>query len=650
MTIAIETFSITKQFPKITGWRRIVSRYQIFQPAVDGVNLSVREGELFGLLGPNGAGKTTLIKMLSTLIQPTSGTARVNGYDLSEDIPIKASIGLVTSDERSFYWRLTGRQNLVFFANLHGLPPEEIRDRVNIVLDHVKLSRMADQRFLTYSTGTRQRLSIARALLNQPTMLFLDEPTKGLDPLATRGLHNLIQDELRGQLGMTVFLTTHDLEEAQTLCDRIAIMHLGRIRACGTLSELRETLQWTDSYRIWVKDYSQEKHALITRNLPHIPVEICQHVANPNELTVGESHLTCLEFSDLSRGGSLNSVLEQLRQTDSVILQVTQQTPTLEQIFAHHTEVIDREPAPPSVDEIKLATPILKDRQPENAGSVRSDRIHQYRPAPLSRIASAFLRRDFLEESSYRFAFVLQILNILFSVSLFYFISLLVGDAAEPYLSEYGGDYFSFVLIGIAFSGYFGVGLSSFSNRLRQAQITGTLEAMLSTPTRLSHIIISSSLWEYFITTLRVLVYLGVGVILLGVNLSHGNYLGATLILLLTIITFSSLGIISASFVMVLKRGDPVAWAFNAVSTLLGGVYYPITILPGWLQIIARLIPVTYALEGMRLALLQGATIEELAPYIAALLVFSVILLPSSLLVFRYAVARAKVEGSLTHY
>lgn len=264
--------------------------------------------------------------------------------------------------------------------------------------------------------------------------------------------------------------------------------------------------------------------------------------------------------------------------------------------------------------------------------------------------AWAFLSRDFRLELSYKFSFFLQFFGIFFSVFLFYFLSLLLGQAASPYLQEYGGNYFAFVLIGIAFSGYFGVGLSSYAGSIRDAQTTGTLEAMLLTPTRLSTMVLASSLWDYLMTTFRVVVYLAIGVVAFGLNLGRGNLLAALLVLALTVITFSSLGILSASFIMVLKRGDPVTWLFNSLASLLGGVYYPIGIMPGWLQQVAGLIPVTYALRAMRLALLQGASVSELLPDLAALAGFSAVLLPLSLLAFRFAVHRARVDGSLTYY
>ena len=151
-------------------------------------------------------------------------------------------------------------------------------------------------------------------------------------------------------------------------------------------------------------------------------------------------------------------------------------------------------------------------------------------------------------------------------------------------------------------------------------------------------------------TTIRVALYLLIGALLLDVDFANSNFPLALLILVLTIISFSSLGIIAASFIMVLKRGNPVTWLFNATSNLLGGIYYPVSILPGWLMFISFLLPITYALRAMRLALLQGASFESLFTDILALIIFCILLLPISLLAFRYAVRKAKVDGSLTHY
>ncbi len=262
----------------------------------------------------------------------------------------------------------------------------------------------------------------------------------------------------------------------------------------------------------------------------------------------------------------------------------------------------------------------------------------------------AFLSRDFYTETSYRFSFLVGLGGVFFNVLVFFFLSEFIDTATTPVLDEYNGDYFSFVLIGVAFGSYFGVGLNSFGRALREAQTTGTLEAMLMTPTSLPFIIVGSAAWSYTYTTFRVLIYLLIGTLLLGVTFSGANYLGAMLRLVLAIIAFASIGIIAASAIMVIKRGDPITAVFGSLANLVGGVYYPVEILPDWLQVIARLLPLTYALNAMRLALLNGASWAELAPDLLALTLFCVILFPSSLLIFRYAVQRARLEGSLAHY
>ncbi|MBN1667099.1 MAG: ABC transporter permease, partial [Anaerolineales bacterium] len=338
----------------------------------------------------------------------------------------------------------------------------------------------------------------------------------------------------------------------------------------------------------------------------------------------------------------LNQLIDHLRQAGIEIQSIQRPEWGLDQIFGHLTKETLPNPDP-ALQSGRSKLPPVSARDPLSKPRATGVRT-------MLRVALAFLRRDLRMEASYRLSFFLQFFNIFFSVAVFYFIAQLLGPAALPYLQAYGGDYFSFVLIGIAFAGYFNVGLSSFANSLRTAQTTGTLEAMLSTPTRLSTIILSSSQWSYFMTTVRVLVYLAVGSLLLGVNLENSNLFWSVCILLLTVVTFSSLGILAASFIMVLKRGDPVTWLFGTFSALLGGVYYPVEIMPAWLQWLSAFLPITYALRAMRLALLQGAGWQTLQLDLFVLAFFAVILLPLSLAAFRYAVRRARQDGSLAHY
>ncbi len=207
--------------------------------ALRDLDLTVGRGEILGLLGTNGAGKTTLLKILATLILPTSGRVTVEGCDVDGQADqVKALIGLGACEERSFYWRLTGRQNLEFFAAFHGLGPDAARGRIQQLREQLGLEAL-DRHFAVYSTGMRHRLGIARALLRQPRILLLDEPTRSLDPLAAGELRRLIQDTLVGQMGCTVVLATHNLQEAEELCDRVAVLHKGRLAGCGTINELR---------------------------------------------------------------------------------------------------------------------------------------------------------------------------------------------------------------------------------------------------------------------------------------------------------------------------------------------------------------------------------------------------------------------------
>jgi ABC-2 type transport system ATP-binding protein len=209
--------------------------------AVDGITFAIAAGEIFGLLGPNGAGKTTTIRMITTLLRPDSGTIRVFGTDVA-DAPMRTRrlIGYVPQ-QLSIDGQLTGVENIALFARLFDVPRRDRRERVMDALDVVGLVDVGDRLASTYSGGMVRRLELAEALVNRPRMLVLDEPTLGLDPVAREGIWQRITD-LCDELGMTVLLTTHYMEEAEELCDRVGIMHAGGLGALGSPSELRESV------------------------------------------------------------------------------------------------------------------------------------------------------------------------------------------------------------------------------------------------------------------------------------------------------------------------------------------------------------------------------------------------------------------------
>lgn len=224
---AVELMDLSKSFDKLV--------------AVDKVNLEIKEGELFGLLGPNGAGKTTMISMLCTILKPTSGTAKVWNYDIvNEQDEVRKSIGIVFQDP-SLDDNLTGRENLQFHGRLYKVPRKLMNQRLLELLDLMELSDRADDLVKTYSGGMRRRLEIARGLLHHPKVLFLDEPTLGLDPQTRRHIWEYIE-KLNESEGITMLLTTHYMDEADYLCDRIAIIDQGAIVALGRPSTLKHSL------------------------------------------------------------------------------------------------------------------------------------------------------------------------------------------------------------------------------------------------------------------------------------------------------------------------------------------------------------------------------------------------------------------------
>lgn len=223
--------------------------------AVDDVSFHIEAGEIFGLLGPNGAGKTTTIKMLCTLLEPTTGTATVNGHDVvSQADQVRQSLGAVLTGERSIYWKLTGRENLEYFAALYHIPPKVARTRIDELLGRLDLTKRADELVEGYSSGMKQRIAIAKALLANPPILLLDEPTIGLDPQASRNLRELIL-EIKAE-GRTVLITTHYMEEADLLSDRIGIIDQGKIIALDTPEVLKQSINQLDVMQFEIENFN----------------------------------------------------------------------------------------------------------------------------------------------------------------------------------------------------------------------------------------------------------------------------------------------------------------------------------------------------------------------------------------------------------
>ncbi len=219
--------------------------------AVNDISFDVRKGEIFGILGPNGAGKTTTIKMLCTLLKPTSGKAEVLGIDVSDDRrtkELRMRVNMVSGGERGLYYRLTGRQNLRYFADLYKVPSSQKEERIQRVIELVRMEDAADKRVENYSRGMKQRIHIARALINDPEVLFLDEPTIGLDPEISLQIRRIVKE--LSESGKTIILTTHYMFEAEELCDRMILLKHGNIVGYGTTDELKQKVSDDTMIRI----------------------------------------------------------------------------------------------------------------------------------------------------------------------------------------------------------------------------------------------------------------------------------------------------------------------------------------------------------------------------------------------------------------
>lgn len=317
MEPVIETYDLTKYYPRNKTYREIIlSPFKISQvPAIANVNLKVDKGSILGLLGPNGAGKTTLLKILSTLVHPSSGHAVVNGFDVvSQGNQVRRSIGIVMTEERSFFWRLTGRQNLQFFATFNNLFGRERDQTVNEVLHQTELEKEGDRMFKDYSTGMKQRLAIARGLLCDPDIVLLDEPTRSLDPYTSHHMRTFIKEKIVGHKKRTAILATHNLQEAEELCTHVAIIKDGRIMTQGTMEKVKSKIssQW---HRIRLSAGS------LTKDIGNFPGVIESRAAHtPDQLEV--------KTKDISE--VLRSILEE----GAVIKECNHIKPSLEDIFS----------------------------------------------------------------------------------------------------------------------------------------------------------------------------------------------------------------------------------------------------------------------------------------------------------------------------
>jgi ABC-2 type transport system permease protein len=260
-----------------------------------------------------------------------------------------------------------------------------------------------------------------------------------------------------------------------------------------------------------------------------------------------------------------------------------------------------------------------------------------------------FFRRDLIIARTYRTLFVMEIVEAFLGAALFYYVSRFVDSPQLEHALPQGGTYFAFALVGYVFLDYLNAALDTFDRSLEEARDSGTLEHLLVTQTSLPVFIIGSAFYPFLSTTLRIAVYFGWGAAFFGFPVHGANWLAVFAILVVSLLAFSGLGILSSSYLLLFKRGNPAKWILLGVSSIVSGMLFPVSILPDWLQFVARLNPVTYALDAMRAAILSGSGIIAIWRPLVALLLFAAVLLPLSGVVFTWALKRTKATGTLTH-
>lgn len=319
--IAVSVNHLSKTYPTPLLRLKRFFRRPIKPPveALRDVTFDIRAGEIFGLIGRNGAGKTTLTKIIATLVQPTEGSVTVKNFDsVRDEEAVRRSVGLATAEERSFYWRLTAEQNLLFFARLYGLSDRAARPRIAELFAVLQLEDLARRRFGELSTGNKQRLAVARAMLAKPPVLLLDEPTRSLDPLAAANLRSVISLLAQQNPPVSILLTSHNLHEVEELCSRVAVISRGRIRAIDSPQNLRTLNQSRERVNITVRIPSLE----------NLRRELANEI-NDFEISDNQNDSIIFAFLHDSGDGRLDQALQLVHKHDGVVMNVETTRATL---------------------------------------------------------------------------------------------------------------------------------------------------------------------------------------------------------------------------------------------------------------------------------------------------------------------------------
>jgi ABC-type multidrug transport system ATPase subunit/ABC-type multidrug transport system permease subunit len=612
--------------------------------AVSEVSLALAGGEVVLLLGRNGAGKSTLLRMIAGLIEPSAGEIRIDGRShAGHSAGLRREIGWCSADERTFYPRLSGLENLRLFAALHGLDRTTADARIAQLEQRFGLGHVIERPFQACSTGERQKLNVIRALVHEPRLLLLDEPARSLDAAARATLSDVVSEFAKHE-DRLVLLAGHDFEGLEHLAQRVVILDQGREVLSGSMEEIAGNV----GQACWHVEFSSS--AACARALEaysgwqagpsrEIAVAPAPHGERSSDLVACIARFAAdLERVERHAGPTLHELLALVGPAEH---SEGQHAGRREGQHAGRSEGPHRGRSEPSRGE--LVEPRL---EPPSVSSARSR--ERPRASPLGALL-AMTRRDRLIFFTHRFQVGLRAGLLAAWVLSIYFVSKLVDRSSPQVAHVLSGDYFTYALLGMTFLRIMQVCLIQMASALREEQLQGTLEPLVATGQSSLVLLLGALSWPILSEAAGLALVFGTGAWLLGADVAHADAVAAAVAALATVFAMVEWGVLSASFVIAFKRGDPIALLVNLISIGLSGVYFPVELLPEWLRPLPRMLPLTWGLDAVRAAVVRGAGFAspEYVRALAGLAVLVSLLAPVAWWSQRRAFAYARRAGTL---
>ena len=602
--------------------------------ALDRVSLQVYPGEVYGLVGPNGSGKTTLIKVCATLHLPDEGGGLITGIPLDYPHAIRSHIGLLTDQERSFFWRLTGRANLSYFGRLFDLDNDLLKRRIEELSRLLDLEGLLERRYDRCSAGMKQRIALARSLLTGPSVLLLDEPTRSLDPIQAGRLVHLLR-RIASEEKIAILASSHQLEYLSEYTDRTGLLLEGR------LVEMKSSLGQASGEVVVRIGGDGDEIARFVKLWGGVKVE---------DSEPGIRRLSFQTGLVSSRKGGWKEFLGQLAGSELEIIDLRTHRSDIRLLYE---QTLSEAARPAQASDSPVLPTISKQPGELSIGSARAEERTYSVSRPRRSAWLKALDLLFVEAQtwlSYRFNLIFGLIGLLFFLAGFAFVSRLIGESGQESLARYGADYFTFVVVGIAFAGLQSVALNSLAGMIRKHQQLGTLEFLMLSATPFDRILLASTLISFFGVLGTMTGYVVVGDVVFNADFSRLNLVASLGVFGLSVAAILGFGLLSAGAVMVLKRADALLFYLHSLMLFFGGVFFPIELLPSWLQAISRLLPITYALSALRKTMITGAGLPEVGGELAVLAIFAVIGLPLGIWVFRSCERKARQDGTLLEF